>query len=196
MLKSHVQHVVNNKLAKSRAQNNTTANPFDIYIKAVSNLIERRGECSKDLFNGFYLKYLTPQIRQVVWRGLLSDGLLLRQVIKNKPSLKSPSVATNKNMLMDIQSVLKGDYHTMNIDNLHFLAHFKSVLVNFQGHLDLEEIPYNQYYLLLPIEYVFQDLYLSGRDTQIMVYLVSLVEKIMKNQIIPSYQNFDMQVKG
>lgn len=37
----------------------------------LENLIDRRAESNRDLFKAFYLRYLTPELRVVAWRGLL-----------------------------------------------------------------------------------------------------------------------------
>jgi hypothetical protein len=57
------------------------------------NLIERRAENNRDLYRTFFLRYLTPYMREMVWKGILLDGIKLREYENNVKSEKIFSVS-------------------------------------------------------------------------------------------------------
>ena len=61
-------------------------------MKIVNNIIERRAECNRDLYKGFYLKYLNASMRELIWKGLLTDGILLREIAVNFKNNKQFSI--------------------------------------------------------------------------------------------------------
>lgn len=54
-------------------------NKWELNHNLYENLIERRAENNRDLYKVFYLRYLTPHMRELVWKGLLSDGIKVRE---------------------------------------------------------------------------------------------------------------------
>jgi hypothetical protein len=43
----------------------------DERIMIINNIIQRRGQCHRDLYKPFLLKYLNQTMRELVWKGTL-----------------------------------------------------------------------------------------------------------------------------
>ena len=68
-------------------------NKWELNYNMLENLIERRAENNHDLYRVFFLRYLTPHMREIVWKGILQDGLILREYDNNLKSEKIFSVS-------------------------------------------------------------------------------------------------------
>ncbi len=68
-------------------------NKWELHQNVFDNLIERRGENNHDLFRVFFLRYLTPSMREWIWKGLLLDGLKMREYENNVKTEKIFSVS-------------------------------------------------------------------------------------------------------
>ena len=58
-------------------------NKWELCQTTFDNLVDRRAQSSVDLYKQFYLRYLSPHMREIVWRGLLSNGILAREYENN-----------------------------------------------------------------------------------------------------------------
>ena len=92
-------------------------------------------------------------------------------------------------MINKIKEVLSGRYHSLNADDFNQLVLFKDVMLYFQGQFGLKELPLHYYYLFVPILEVFKDVYLKSRPAQLLVYLITFIER-MQQAAIPI---FDMR---
>jgi len=68
-------------------------NKWELHSNVYDNLIERRAENNHDLFRVFFLRYLTPYMREMIWKGILMDGIKLREYENNVKSEKVYTVS-------------------------------------------------------------------------------------------------------
>lgn len=58
-------------------------NKWELNYNMFENLIERRAENNHDAYRIFFLRYLTPHMRELVWKGVLLDGIKMREYDNN-----------------------------------------------------------------------------------------------------------------
>ena len=58
-------------------------NKWELTINMFENLTERRAQNNYDLYRPFFLKYLTPHMRELVWKGILFDPIKAREYETN-----------------------------------------------------------------------------------------------------------------
>ena len=54
-------------------------NKWELNYNIFENLVDRRAENNRDLYRSFYLKFLSHHMRELVWRGCLQDGIVMRE---------------------------------------------------------------------------------------------------------------------
>ena len=64
-------------------------NKWEINYNIFENLSERRAQNNTDLYRSFFLRYLTPHIREMVWKGVLYDNIKAREYENNMRSEKA-----------------------------------------------------------------------------------------------------------
>lgn len=68
-------------------------NRWELNFNIFENLTERRAENNRDLYQPFFLRFLTPHMRELVWRGVLQDGIAMREWENNVRSDKLYTVS-------------------------------------------------------------------------------------------------------
>ena len=69
-MKQQISGIVNKRIEEMKKYSKNV-NKWEITTNVMENLIERRGECNHDLYKSFFLRYLTPHMRETLWKGLL-----------------------------------------------------------------------------------------------------------------------------
>lgn len=69
-MRSHIYKIVNKRLEELKKAN-MNVNKWELNYNIFENLVERRAENNHDLYKVFFLRYLTPHMRELVWKGLL-----------------------------------------------------------------------------------------------------------------------------
>jgi len=69
-LKNNLNRAVQRKLEDIK-KSHVTVNKWELNYNIFENLINRRAENNRDLYRVFFLRHLTPHMRELVWRGIL-----------------------------------------------------------------------------------------------------------------------------
>lgn len=105
-MKSNVNRAVQRKLEDIK-KSHVTVNKWELNYNMFENLINRRAENNRDLYRVFFLRNLTPHMRELVWRGILQDGLMIREWEFNTKKEKAYTVSRDDLfILQNCQSVL------------------------------------------------------------------------------------------
>lgn len=81
-MKGQVHTIVNKRLEDIK-KTHINVNKWELNYSMFENLIERRAENNHDLYRVFFLRYLTPHMRDLVWKGILQSGLKVREYENN-----------------------------------------------------------------------------------------------------------------
>jgi hypothetical protein len=54
-------------------------NKWELNYNMLENLVERRADNNHDLYRVFFLRYLTPHMREIIWKGVLFSGIKMRE---------------------------------------------------------------------------------------------------------------------
>lgn len=54
-------------------------NKWELNFNIMDNLVERRAENNRDVYKVFFLRFLSPHMREMIWKGLLHDGIKMRE---------------------------------------------------------------------------------------------------------------------
>lgn len=58
-------------------------NKWELNYNIFENIVERRAHNNHDLYRGFFLRYLTPHMRELVWKGILFDPIKAKEYENN-----------------------------------------------------------------------------------------------------------------
>ena len=77
-MKQQINKVVQKRLDDIK-KSNASVNKWELNYNIYENLVERRAENNHDLFKVFFLRYLSPHMREIMWRGVLQSGIIIRE---------------------------------------------------------------------------------------------------------------------
>lgn len=87
-------------------------NKWELCQNVFENLTERRAQSSTDLYKPFYLRYLSPHMRELVWKGILYNGITAREYENNVKTEKIYTVSKDDIFVLKmVQEVLREDFH-------------------------------------------------------------------------------------
>ena len=81
-MKEQVKNAVNKRLEDLK-QYAINVNKWEMNYNIFENLVERRAQNNHDLYRIFFLRYLTPHMRELVWKGILFDPIKAREHQEN-----------------------------------------------------------------------------------------------------------------
>ncbi len=77
-MKNQINRAVQKRLDDLKKMH-INVNKWELNYNIFENLIERRAENNHDLYRVFFLKNLSPHMRELIWRGILQDGIKMRE---------------------------------------------------------------------------------------------------------------------
>lgn len=69
-MKTNIHRLVQKRLDDIK-KSHLNVNKWELNYNMFENLIDRRAENNRDLYRAFFLRYLSPHMRELVWRGIL-----------------------------------------------------------------------------------------------------------------------------
>lgn len=69
-MKTNIHRLVQKRLDDIK-KSHLNVNKWELNYNMFENLIDRRAENNRDLYRVFFLRYLSPHMRELVWRGIL-----------------------------------------------------------------------------------------------------------------------------
>jgi len=126
----------------------------EINISLLDNLIDRRSNINKP-YKLFFLRYLSPRMREIVWKGLLLDQTEVKTYENNIIEDKSFTVSKDEIYILKvIQSILKDDFH--NFGNDYDLILLMKALMIYAAEYLKTYLQDFHYYLLFPLLQTFK----------------------------------------
>jgi hypothetical protein len=86
-MKQEATFIVNKRLDEIK-KSHMNVNKWEMNYNILENLVERRAGNNHDLYRVFFLRLLTPHMREMVWKGILYDGIKAREFENNVKSEK------------------------------------------------------------------------------------------------------------
>jgi hypothetical protein len=105
-MKANINRTVQKKLEDIK-KSHVNVNKWELNYNIFECLTNRRAENNRDLYRVFFLRYLSPHMREIVWKGILQDGLAMRDYEFNVKKEKAYTVSRDDLFLLqNCQSVL------------------------------------------------------------------------------------------
>jgi hypothetical protein len=121
----------------------------------LGNLQDRRSGVNQDLYRVFFLRYLSPKIREIVWKGILLDQIELQTYEENIKYDKTYSVNKDEMYILKIcNQIIEEKFHSMGKD-YDMIMLFKAIMIYVTAYLNVYLQDFH-YYLLVPLIYSFK----------------------------------------
>ena len=154
-------------------------NKWELNYSVFENAVARRAENNRDLYRGFFLRYLSPHMRELVWQGTLQDGLVMREYEFNVKKERAYTVSRDDLfVLQTCQSVLRQEWHALGDESYEQLMVFKNVMVYLQAHLRKTVLPETHFYLMMPVLSAFRNFQTKAREKHLVSFMVTLLEQV------------------
>ncbi|CDW76254.1 UNKNOWN [Stylonychia lemnae] len=175
-MKKQINNVVQRKLDDIK-KSHMNVNKWELNYNIFENLIDRRAENNRDLYSKFFLKYLSPHMREMVWRGILQDGIQIREYEYNIKKEKAYTISRD-----DIFILQSCD------ESYEQLMVFKNSMIYVQAHLRKTVLPESYFYLMIPILTVFRNFHTKMRQKYLVSFLITYIEQIYSKVVPKIYE--------
>jgi hypothetical protein len=68
-----------NKRLEDIKKSHMNVNKWELNYNLFENLVERRAHNNHDLYRVFFLRNLTPHMRELIWKGILLDPITVKE---------------------------------------------------------------------------------------------------------------------
>eukprot|EP00347_Sterkiella_histriomuscorum_P021263 403334621 len=189
-LKQNITRIVQRRLDDLK-KSHLNVNKWELNYNIFENLVDRRAENNRDLYKSFFLKYLSPHMREMVWRGILQDGIVVREYEFNVKKEKAYTVSRDDLfILQSCQSVLRMNFHPMGDESYEQLMVFKSIMIYIQAHIRKTVLPEAYFYIMMPILCVFRNFHTKIREKYLVSFFLTFMENVY-NKVVPKIYDRD-----
>jgi hypothetical protein len=164
--------------ANRKHSGNDLEDQKDITMSMFDNLIDRRSNINK-VYKLYFLRYLSPKMREVVWKGLLLDQEEVKKYEVNIVEDKSFTVSKDEIYILKvIQSLLKDDFHNFGHD-YDFILLMKALMIYTAEYLQTYLQDFH-YYILFPLMQTFKSYRTYTRAKLLMSFYISALRVRMQ----------------
>ncbi|CAI2363988.1 unnamed protein product [Moneuplotes crassus] len=162
----------------------------DMNMSILENLIDRRSSINK-VYKLFFLRYLSPRMRETIWKGILLDQATVKEYEKNITEDKSYTVSKDEIYILKvIQSILKDDFHNFGND-YDLILLVKAMMIYAAEYLNTYLQDFH-YYMLFPLLQTFKSYRTYTRGKLLMSFYLSFLK--VRMQIVDEVNEKDETV--
>ena len=159
----------------------------EITLSIMDNLIDRRSDINK-VYKSFFLRYLSPKMRELIWKGLLLDQQEVKTYEDNIKYDKSFTISKDEiYMLKIIQSLTKDKFHSFGND-YDIIILIKSIMIYSAAYLNTYLQDFH-YYMLFPLIHVFKSYRTYTRAKMLVSFYISTLR--VRQQIVDEVNEKD-----
>lgn len=159
----------------------------DMNMSIMDNLIDRRSSINK-VYKLFFLRYLTPKMRETIWKGILLDQATVKEYEKNITEDKSYTVSKDEVYILKVvQAILKDDFHNFGND-YDLILLIKAMMIYTAEYLNTYLQDFH-YYMLFPLLQTFKSYRTYTRGKLLMSFYLSMLK--IRMQIVDEVNEKD-----
>lgn len=150
----------------------------DMTLSMLDNLTDRKPNINK-VFKVFFLRYLTPRMREIVWKGLLLDPAEVKNYENNIQYDKSFTISKDEIYILKVvQSLMKDGFHNFGND-YDVIMLVKAVMIYAAAYLNTYLQDFH-YYILFPLLQTFKSYRTYTRAKVLVSFYISVLRVRMQ----------------
>ena len=178
-LKSLISQKVMNLIEKNKPRSgNEVIDEKEMTMSIIDNLTDRKANLNR-IYKVFFLRYLSPRTREIVWKGQLLDPTEVKNYEKNIQYDKTFTVSKDEIYILKvIQSLMKDDFHNFGND-YDIIILIKAIMIYTATYLNTYLQDFH-YYMLFPLLQTFKSYRTYTRAKILISFYLSILRVRME----------------
>jgi len=150
----------------------------EITLSLMDNLVDRKSNINK-VYKTFFMRYLSPKMREIIWKGVLLDQGEVKMYEKNIVEDKSFTISKDEIYILKVvQSLLKDNFHNFGHD-YDLILLIKAMMIYIAEYLNTYLQDFH-YYMLFPLLQTFKSYRTYTRAKMLISFYISVLRVRME----------------